>query len=101
LRQSFVRDFKIVLGAGNFSPTKGFLDRDRMQPFALMFILCALVISSTAAADQTCKAKATEQRLAGSALLSFVKQCEVQAQMAYAEVGRLLYYGRKAKSSNS
>jgi hypothetical protein len=60
-----------------------------------------LVISSTAAADQTCKAKATEQRLAGSALLSFVKQCEVQAQMAYAEVGRLLYYGRKAKSSNS
>jgi len=27
LRQSFVRDFKIVLGAGNFSLTKGFLDR--------------------------------------------------------------------------
>jgi hypothetical protein len=27
LHQSLVRDFKIVLGAGNFSPTKGFLDR--------------------------------------------------------------------------
>jgi pyruvate/2-oxoglutarate dehydrogenase complex dihydrolipoamide dehydrogenase (E3) component len=33
-----------------------------MQPFALMFILCALVISSTAAADQTCKAKARTSR---------------------------------------
>ena len=50
-----------------------------------MFVLCGLVISSTAAADQTCKAIAIEQRLAGAALLSFVKQCEVQAQMACAE----------------
>ena len=52
---------------------------------ALMFVLCGLVIGSTAPAEQTCKAKATEQRLAGAALLSFVKQCEVHAQMACAE----------------
>ena len=56
-----------------------------MQPLALMFVLCGLVISSKAAADQTCKAKATEQRLAGAALFSFVKRCEVDAQMACAE----------------
>ncbi|MGA8435914.1 MAG: hypothetical protein WB713_14215, partial [Methyloceanibacter sp.] len=69
----------MVLGVTNFSPTKGFLDRD-----ALIFVLCGLVISSTAAADQTCKAKATEQGLAGAALFSFVKRCEVEAQMACA-----------------
>jgi hypothetical protein len=50
-----------------------------------MFVLCGLIISSTAAADQTCKQIAIEQRLAGAALLSFVKQCEVHAQMACAE----------------
>ena len=56
-----------------------------MQPLALSFVLCGLVISGTAAADQTCKARATEQRLAGEALFSFVKRCEVDAQMACAE----------------
>ena len=56
-----------------------------MQPLALIFVLSGLIISSTAAADQTCKAKATEQRLAGAALFSFVKRCEVDAQMACAE----------------
>ena len=55
-----------------------------MQPLAPIFVVCALLISSTAAADQTCKAKATEQRLAGAALFSFVKRCEVEAQMACA-----------------
>ena len=58
---------------------------DRMQPLALILVLCGLVISSPAAADQTCKAKATAQRLAGKALFSFVKRCEVDAQMACAK----------------
>lgn len=72
------------LGCWKFQPDQRFPRPDRMQ-LALMFVLCGLVISSTAAAEQTCKAKATEQRLAGAALLSFVKQCEVHAQMACAE----------------
>ena len=53
-----------------------------MQPLALIFVLCGLLISSTATAGQTCKAKATEQGLGGTALFSFVKRCEVDAQMA-------------------
>src|SRR5690242_1593597 len=61
-----------------------FPHRDRMRPLALMFVLCGLVISITAAADQTCKAIAIKQRLADAALLSFVKQCEIHAQMACA-----------------
>ena len=56
-----------------------------MQPLALIFVLSGLVISSTAAAGQTCKAKATEQKLAGEGLFSFVKRCEVDAQMACAD----------------
>ena len=53
-----------------------------MQPLALIFVLCGLVASGPATADQTCKAKATAQRLAGTALFSFVKRCEVDEQMA-------------------
>jgi hypothetical protein len=56
-----------------------------VHPLFLLFVLCGLLISSTAAAGQTCKAKAAEQRLAGAALFSFVKRCEVEAQMACAE----------------
>ena len=55
-----------------------------MRPLAVIVVLCGLVIT-TAAADQTCKAKATEQKLAGEALFSFVKRCEVDAQMACME----------------
>ena len=55
-----------------------------MRPLAVIFVLCGLVIT-TPAADQTCKAKATEQRLAGEVLLSFVKRCEVDVQMACME----------------
>jgi hypothetical protein len=44
-----------------------------------------LVISETAAADQTCKAKATKQKLAGEALISFVKKCESDAYLTCAE----------------
>src|SRR4029078_13465979 len=50
----------------------------------VIFVLCNLVITTTAA-DETCKAKASEQRLAGAALFSCVKRCEVHAQMACAE----------------
>ena len=56
-----------------------------MKRLALTLVLCGLVISGTEAADQTCKAKATQQELAGEALLSFVKQCETDAYMACAE----------------
>ena len=44
-----------------------------MKPLALTLALCALVASGSAAAEQTCKAKATQQKLAGEALISFVK----------------------------
>ena len=53
-----------------------------MQTLALIVVLCGLLISSTATAGQKCKAKATEQGLGGTALFSFVKRCEVDAQMA-------------------
>jgi hypothetical protein len=53
-----------------------------MKPLALTLALCALVASGSAAAEQTCKAKATQQKLAGEALISFVKQCESDALMA-------------------
>jgi hypothetical protein len=55
-----------------------------MKRLALALVLCGLVISGTAAADQTCKAKATRQKLAGEALISFVKNCETDALMACA-----------------
>src|SRR3546814_17434635 len=50
---------------------------------AIAMALCTL-ISSANAADQTCKAKAIKQKLAGEALLNFVKQCETNALMACA-----------------
>jgi len=55
-----------------------------MKPLALTLALCALVASGSAAAEQTCKAKATQQKLAGEALISSVKQCEADALMACA-----------------
>ena len=56
-----------------------------MKRLTLALVLCGLVISGTATADQTCKAKATRQKLAGEALISFVKNCETDANMACAE----------------
>jgi hypothetical protein len=50
-----------------------------MKRLTLALVLCGLVISGTATADQTCKAKATRQKLAGEALISFVKNCETEA----------------------
>jgi hypothetical protein len=63
-----------------------------MKRLALALVLCGVVISGTAAADQTCKAKATRQTLAGEALIGFVKNCETDAYMACAEqaVGKML-----------
>ena len=54
-----------------------------MKSLAIAMALCTL-ISSASAADQTCKAKAIKQKLAGEALLNFVKQCETDALMACA-----------------
>jgi hypothetical protein len=52
-----------------------------MKRLALALILCGLVISGTAAAALTCKAKAKWKKLSGEALVSFVKQCETDAYM--------------------
>ena len=52
-----------------------------MKCFAPILVLCG-VISATAAADQTCKAKATGQKLAGEALISFVKKCEADVHIS-------------------
>ena len=54
-----------------------------MKSLAVAMALCTL-ISSASAADQTCKAKANKQKLAGEALLNFVKQCETDAMVACA-----------------
>ena len=56
-----------------------------MKRLTLALVLGGLVISGTATADQTCKAKATRQKLAGEALIRFVKNCETDANMACAE----------------
>jgi hypothetical protein len=56
-----------------------------MKRLALALVLCGLVIGGTAAADQTCKTKATRQKLAGEALINFVKKCETDVYMACAE----------------
>jgi hypothetical protein len=56
-----------------------------MKHLALVPVLCSLVFSATAAADQTCKAKAIRQKLAGEALFSFVKKCETDAYAACEE----------------
>ena len=63
-----------------------------MKRLALALVLHGLVTNETAAADQTCKAKATQQKLAGKALFDFVKQCETDAHMACAEeaAGKML-----------
>ena len=57
-----------------------------MKPLALALGLCALVASGSAGADPTCKTKAAQQKLAGEALVSFVKQCESDALMVCANL---------------
>jgi hypothetical protein len=58
-----------------------------MKRLALALTLCGLVINGTAAADQTCKAKAIRQNFAGEALISFVKKCETDAYMGLLGAG--------------
>ena len=48
-----------------------------MKRLALAVILSSLVLSGAVAADQTCKAQADAKKLAGAALTSFMKKCEV------------------------
>jgi hypothetical protein len=45
---------------------------------------CVLIASASASADQTCKAKAIQQKVAWEALLNFVKQCEFEVLIACA-----------------
>jgi hypothetical protein len=57
-----------------------------MKALAVAIALCALAASGNADADQTCKAKAVQQKLTGAALLNFVKQCEFDALAACANL---------------
>jgi len=50
-----------------------------MKLLAPAIVLCSLLISASANADQTCKAKANQQKLAGEALIKFMGQCEFEA----------------------
>jgi hypothetical protein len=45
-----------------------------MTRFALALLLSALALTA-AAADESCKAQATDKKLAGAALNSFMKKC--------------------------
>jgi hypothetical protein len=56
-----------------------------MNPLAFILAFFALLVSGSAEAAQTCKSKATQQKLAGEALLNFVKQCELDALVACAD----------------
>ena len=50
-----------------------------MKFLALALAAFVLVVGDSAAAGQTCKAKANQQRLAGEALFKFVERCEFEA----------------------
>ena len=47
------------------------LARKPMKFLAFALALCGLVLSGSAGADQTCKAKANQRKLAGQALVNF------------------------------
>ena len=52
-----------------------------MRTIVLAGLVCALAGSSAYAQQSpTCKAQATEKKLAGAALNSFMKKCETDAQ---------------------
>jgi len=53
-----------------------------MKFLAFALALCGLVLSGSAGADQTCKAKANQQKLAGQDLVNFVQQCEFEVLKA-------------------
>jgi hypothetical protein len=52
-----------------------------MRTFTLALLLSALAISG-ASADPSCKDTAVDKKLAGAALTSFMKKCEVDAKTA-------------------
>ena len=53
-----------------------------MRTIVLAGLICALVGSSAYAQGPSCKAQASEKKLAGAALNSFMKKCETDAQKA-------------------
>ena len=55
-----------------------------MNPLAFILAFFALLVCGSAGAVQTCKSKATQQKLTGEALLNFVKQCELDVLVACA-----------------
>ena len=50
-----------------------------MRLLAPALLICGLILSTTANADQPCKARANQQKLAGEALVEFMGQCEFEA----------------------
>jgi hypothetical protein len=45
-------------------------------------LLCGSVLAQTTPAPATCKSQATDKKLAGAALSSFMKKCETDTQAA-------------------
>ena len=60
-----------------------------MRSLALAFAFTALALS-TALADESCKAQANDKKLAGAALTSFMKKCEIRCRihLRYASCGQ-------------
>jgi hypothetical protein len=52
-----------------------------MRRFALALMLSALALTG-ARADESCKAQASDKKLAGAALTSFMRKCENDAKVA-------------------
>jgi uncharacterized membrane protein len=52
---------------------------ETMKRLALALMLSSFAVSGAIAADQTCKAKATDKKLAGAALNSFMTKCASDA----------------------
>ena len=52
-----------------------------MRRFALALMFSALALTG-ARADESCKAQANDKKLAGAALISFMRKCENDAKVA-------------------
>jgi hypothetical protein len=50
-----------------------------MKRLALALLLSSLALSGAVAVDLSCKDRATEKKLAGAAMTSFMKKCEKDA----------------------
>jgi len=53
-----------------------------MKSLILAIVFSVAAVTVAAAQDNTCKAQATEKKLAGAALASFMKKCETDAKTA-------------------